>query len=90
MTPEQAITLGREALQVTLLICAPILVAGLVVGLIVSTLQAVTQIQEQTLSFVPKIIAMMLALMFSLPWVVHQLIEYTQNLIVGASQFGGG
>jgi flagellar biosynthesis protein FliQ len=84
VTPEQAIDLGREALYMTLIVCTPILLAGLVVGLAVSILQAVTQIQEQTLSFVPKIIAMMVALMVCLPWLTARLMEYAGEMFSGA------
>ena len=80
MTPEQAIGLGREALYITLIVCTPILLAGLVVGLAVSILQAVTQVQEQTLSFVPKIVAMMIALMVCMPWLTMRLTEYARQM----------
>ena len=87
MTPEQAVDLGREALYTTLIVCTPILLAGLTVGLVVSILQAVTQIQEQTLSFVPKIIAMMIALAVCLPWLTTRLLEFTNTMFVNASRF---
>ena len=87
MTAEQAIDLGREALYITLTVCTPILLAGLAVGLTVSILQAVTQIQEQTLSFVPKIIAMMLALLVCLPWLVARLVQYAHDLFANAWNF---
>ena len=62
MDPQDAVDLGREALVIATLIAAPVLVAGMVVGLIVGLMQALTQIQEQTVAFVPKLIAMVLAL----------------------------
>jgi flagellar biosynthetic protein FliQ len=81
MDAQQAIDLGREAMMVTLLVSSPVLVVGLVVGLIIGLLQALTQIQEQTVAFVPKLIAMVLALSLTLPWLLTQFVEYTQNVI---------
>ena len=81
MTVETAIDLARSAALLTLLIGAPILISGVVVGLVISMLQAVTQVQEQTLSFVPKLIAMVVALMLSLPWIISVMLNYTSNLI---------
>ncbi len=66
----------RSALLETLIISAPILIAGLVVGLIISLLQAVTQIQEQTLSFVPKIIVMILVAMILLAWIADRMLAF--------------
>ncbi len=83
MDPQTAIDLAREALWMTLLIGAPVLVTGLIVGLAVSLLQALTQIQEQTVVFVPKIIAMLLVLSLSLPWLIAHMMQYTNDLIVG-------
>jgi flagellar biosynthetic protein FliQ len=81
MHPQDAIDLGREALVIATLVAAPVLVAGMLVGLIVGLIQALTQIQEQTVAFVPKLIAMVLALGVSLPWVLTRLIEYSRELI---------
>ena len=83
MQPQDAIDLGRQAVLVTLLIASPVLLAGMCVGLAVGLLQALTQIQEQTVAFVPKIIAMVLALSITLPWLMTQMVEYTRNLITG-------
>jgi flagellar biosynthetic protein FliQ len=83
MDPQQAIDLGREALWMTLLIGAPVLLAGLVVGLLVGLLQALTQIQEQSVAFVPKIVAMLVALSLCLPWLVSQMLQYSIELISG-------
>ena len=87
MSPESAIDVGREALYLTLMVCTPLLATGLIVGLTVSILQAVTQIQEQTLAFVPKILAIMIALLLLLPWLITKVTEYTSRLIMSASQF---
>jgi flagellar biosynthetic protein FliQ len=83
MNAQQAIDLGREALWTMLLIGSPVLVAGLIVGLIVSLLQAITQIQEQTVAFVPKVVAMLVVLSFSLPWLIARMMHYTTDLING-------
>ncbi|MBN1420116.1 MAG: flagellar biosynthesis protein FliQ [Planctomycetes bacterium] len=72
---------GREALWVTLQLSLPLLAVGLLVGLGVSLLQAVTQIQEQTLSFIPKIIAVGVALFLLLPWLLTVIVEYTRETI---------
>jgi flagellar biosynthesis protein FliQ len=80
MTEDQAIEIGRQAMMVALLISAPMLLAGLVVGLVLSLLQAVTQIQEQTLTFVPKIVAMVAAAVLTMPWMTQKLLEYSAKL----------
>jgi flagellar biosynthesis protein FliQ len=81
MNPQDAIDLGREALVIATLIAAPVLLAGMLVGLLIGLLQALTQIQEQTVAFVPKLIAMVLAVGLSMPWVMTRLIEYSRELI---------
>jgi flagellar biosynthetic protein FliQ len=78
---QDAIDLAREAMMVTLLISAPVLIAGMVVGLVIGLLQALTQIQEQTVAFVPKIVAMVLAVSLTLPWLVQRMIDYSRELI---------
>ncbi|MBN2297498.1 MAG: flagellar biosynthesis protein FliQ [Deltaproteobacteria bacterium] len=80
MTPETVTTLMSEAIQLTLLVGAPMLLLGLCIGLTISVFSAVTQIQEMTLTFVPKIVAVFLALLFSLPWIMEKLTTYTTNL----------
>lgn len=80
MSPDLIVGLAVETIKVTLLIAAPMLLVGLVIGLMVSIFQAVTQIQEMTLVFVPKILAVLLALVFVLPWMMNILITYTQTL----------
>jgi len=81
MTPQDAIDLAREAIWISLLVGAPVLLAGTLVGLIIGLFQALTQIQEQTVAFVPKIVAMILVLTFTLPWLITQLVQYSGNLI---------
>ncbi len=80
MTPETITSLMSEAIKLTLLVGAPMLLIGLCIGLLISVFSAVTQIQEMTLTFVPKIIAVFLALLFSLPWIMEKLTTYTINL----------
>ena len=82
MDAQDAIELGRQALLITLTISAPVLIAGMTVGLLVGLLQALTQIQEQTVAFVPKIVAMVLALCITLPWALTQMVEYSRELII--------
>ncbi len=81
MTADQALELGRSAILMTLLAGAPVLIVAVAVGLLVSILQAVTQLQDQTLSFVPKIVAMFLTLLYVLPWVLMQMVEYATTLV---------
>lgn len=81
MDPSTAIDLGREAVFITLMIAAPVLVSGMTVGLLIGLFQALTQIQEQSVAFVPKIVSMILALSFALPWLVARMLEYTEELI---------
>ena len=86
MVPHDAIDLGREAILPALLIGAPILLVGTAVGLVIGLLQALTQIQDQTVSFVPKILAMVVALGVCLPWIVYRMIEYSEQLIQSTPQ----
>ncbi|QDT39045.1 flagellar biosynthesis protein FliQ [Stratiformator vulcanicus] len=80
MSPDQAVELGREAVVLTLLLGLPAMVCAVVVGLVISVFQAVTQLQDQTLSFVPKIVAMLLAILYTLPWLMGKSIEYATSL----------
>lgn len=80
MTTDLVISIASETIKITLLVAAPMLLVGLVVGVIVSVFQAVTQIQEMTLVFVPKILAVMLALIIAGPWMLNVLLTYTHNL----------
>ena len=77
-----ALDLGRDALLTALIISGPILAAGILVGLIISLLQTVTQLHDQTLNIVPKIVAMIAAAIFFVPWLAHRVIAYTQVLLV--------
>ena len=75
-----ALDLSKQALEITLMVSAPMLLAGLVVGVLVSLFQAVTQIQEPTLTFIPKIVAVSLALLLFLPWMVTTLVQFTRHV----------
>lgn len=81
MESQVAIDLGREALSTAMLIGAPVLLVGVVVGLVISLIQALTQIQDQTISFVPKIVTMVLALVICLPWLIQRMMSYSEHLI---------
>jgi flagellar biosynthetic protein FliQ len=83
MTTEQALELVRESLTLMLIISAPLLVAALVIGLVISLLQAVTQIQEQTLSFVPKIVGMVVVAVIALPWLTNLMGEFATRMFSG-------
>lgn len=80
MTPTTVVALGRDALEVTLMVAAPLLIAALVTGLIVSVFQAATQINEMTLSFVPKLIIMFVTLVVAGPWMLTVMTDYFQRL----------
>lgn len=80
MTPDMAIDICRKAIQTILMVSAPMLLIGLLVGLLVSTFQAATQINEQTLSFIPKIVAVFLTMLFFGPWIIRIMITYTTGL----------
>jgi flagellar biosynthetic protein FliQ len=80
MSSLEVVALGREMILMSLLVSAPLLGFGLLAGLIISIVQAVTQINELTLTFVPKIVTVALALAFFLPWILNLLVGYTTNL----------
>lgn len=80
MTPQYILALGKEAIWLTLLISAPMLMVGLLVGVIISILQAVTQIHEMTLTFVPKLFVVAIAMVVFLPWIINKLVDFTVRL----------
>lgn len=80
MSQEMVMDVGIEAIRTVLLISAPVLLLGLLVGLIVSIIQATTQIQEQTLSFIPKLVAIALALLVFGPWMMSMMYDFTINI----------
>lgn len=80
MTPDSVMALGRQALEITLLVSAPLLLTALAVGLLVSIFQAATQINEMTLSFIPKLLAMFAVLLIAGPWMLTLMVDYMQRL----------
>ena len=80
MTPESAMDLFRHALTTALLLASPMLGVGLAIGLLISIFQAVTSIQEMTLTFIPKMIGVVFAIILALPWMLRFMIGYTQTL----------
>lgn len=81
MTPEFVVTFAQEAIKTTILVSMPMLGLGLAVGLVISIFQAVTQIQEMTLTFVPKILVVLLALLFFASWMLEHLMHFTITTI---------
>lgn len=81
MTPETIITLGQRAMELAILLSAPLLLAALLVGVLISLFQAATQINEMTLSFVPKLVALVLVLLLAGSWMLEMLVDFTRNLI---------
>lgn len=82
MDAQAVLTIGQQALEVALLVAAPMLLAALGTGLVVSVLQAATQINEMTLSFIPKLLAMVAALVIAGPWMLTTLTEYLRRLLM--------
>jgi flagellar biosynthetic protein FliQ len=80
MTPQMVVSIGREALTVVLLVAGPMLAFGMLIGLIISIFQAVTQINEMTLTFVPKILAVAVALLVFLPWMINTLTDFARHM----------
>lgn len=80
MTPDSVIDLAQQALRVTLLVAGPMLLAGMLVGLLISIVQAATQINEMTMTFVPKIVVVMLVMVLTLPWMIAQLTAFTRGI----------
>jgi flagellar biosynthetic protein FliQ len=76
MTPESVMTLGRDAMEITLMIAAPMLLTALIIGLLVSIFQAATQINEATLSFIPKLVGVFAMLIFAGQWMLSTMVDY--------------
>jgi flagellar biosynthetic protein FliQ len=82
MTPETVMTIGTRALEVTLMLSAPLLLVALITGLLVGVFQAATQINEMTLSFIPKLLALAAAIAIAGPWMIRLIVDYTRELIM--------
>ena len=80
MSPESVMTLSQQAVEITIMVSAPLLLAALVTGLLVSIFQAATQINEMTLSFIPKLLAMLVVMIVAGPWMLGVMMEYMQRL----------
>ncbi len=89
MTPESVMTLGRHAMEVTLMIAAPMLLTALFIGLMVSIFQAATQINEATLSFIPKLLGMFMVLILAGPWMLQMMVDYIRRLFESIPQLIG-
>lgn len=89
MTPELVMNIGRQAIEMTLVLSGPLLLAALVIGLIVSIFQAATQINEQTLSFVPKLVGMFIVLILAGPWMLQLMVDYIRRLFESIPQLIG-
>lgn len=87
ITPEFVVNVAKDALLTSMLIAMPMLGLGLIVGLAVSIFQAVTSIQEMTLTFIPKIIAVFLGLLFFAPWMLEKLMKYTTDIITNIPMY---
>ncbi|MDA9625506.1 flagellar biosynthesis protein FliQ [Luminiphilus sp.] len=83
MGPETVLDVGRDALWMTVLLAGPLLGAALAVGLLIGIFQAATQIQEMTLSFIPKLLALVVALFIAGPWMIQVLVTFSMRLITG-------
>jgi flagellar biosynthesis protein FliQ len=83
MTPEAVMTMGRTAMEVTLMVAAPLLLVALIIGLIVSIFQAATQINESTLSFIPKLVGIFVALVVAGPWMLSVMTDYMRQVFTG-------
>ncbi len=89
MTPEIVMDIGRQAMEMTLIVSGPLLLAGLVTGLIISIFQAATQINEATLSFIPKLVVMFITLIVAGPWMLQLLVDYIRRLFESIPQLIG-
>ena len=90
MSPETVMTVAHRALEVTLMLCAPLLLTALIVGLLVGVFQAATQINEMTLSFIPKAVAMAVTIVVAGPWMLKLITSYTRELFESIPMLIGG
>ena len=89
MTPESVMTLGRHAMEITLMVAAPMLLVALIIGLIVSIFQAATQINEATLSFIPKLVGIFVALVVAGPWMLSVMLDYMRQVFTSIPNLVG-
>lgn len=89
MSNEFVLNLAEKGIYTILLVAGPLLILALVVGLLVSIFQATTQIQEQTLAFIPKIVAVLIGIVFFAPWMLSKMVEFTSEIFLNLNQFVG-
>jgi len=89
MTPETVLNIGRQAMETTLMLSAPLLLAALLVGLLVSIFQAATQINESTLAFIPKLLAVFATMLIAGPWMVNLMVDYMRQLFTALPTLAG-
>ncbi|MGE4537420.1 MAG: flagellar biosynthesis protein FliQ [Desulfovibrio sp.] len=87
MTTDMVVALSRQAIETALFLALPMLGVSLVVGVVISVLQAATQIQEMTLTFVPKILSMFIALLVAFPWMMDKMINFTKDLFMNIPNY---
>ena len=83
MTPETVVSMARTAMEITLMVSAPLLLVGLIIGLVVSIFQAATSINEQTLSFIPKLVGVFITLVLAGPWMLTIMTDYMRSIFTG-------
>ncbi len=88
MSPEFVVATGRQAAEMVLMLAAPMLICALLVGLLISIFQAATQINEQTMTFVPKIVAVFVALIVFGPWMIQKMLSFTSNILANIATIG--
>jgi len=89
MTPDLVLSIATDSLTVTTMLAAPLLLSALATGILVGIFQAATQINEQTLSFIPKLLVLVISLVIAGPWMLKVIINYTQTLFTGIPQMLG-
>ena len=87
MTPDFVIGFARQSIELALMIAMPMLGIGLLVGILVSVIQAATQIQEMTLTFIPKVVSIFIALLLAFPWILDKMVTFTRNLILNIPNY---
>lgn len=87
MTPEFVIGFARQSIELALLMAMPMLGIGLFVGIVVSVIQTATQIQEMTLTFIPKVVSIFVALLIAFPWMLDKMVTFTRNLILNIPNY---
>jgi flagellar biosynthesis protein FliQ len=87
MSQEMVLKLAKDTLQITLMVSGPLLIVSLVIGVLVSIVQVITSIQDMTLSFVPRVVAVFLAFLFALPWILNTLLSFTGQLFGHLERF---